>query len=79
MGWNILMNGDAMENTILLQTGKIPDDNSLFLASSILIGANRTIRDVQIIVAALLRYAMLGASITNSLMDLIVTTVPEEH
>ena len=68
-----------MENTILLQTEKIPDENSLFLASSILIGANRTVRDVQLIVAALLRYAMIGAAITNHLMDQVMTTVPEEY
>lgn len=67
-----------MENTILLQTEKILDADSLFLASSIFVGASRTIRDVHIIVAALLRYAMIGVSITNSMMDSMVNTVAEE-
>jgi hypothetical protein len=75
----MLGNGDAMENTILHQSKKILDDNGLFLASGILMEANRAVRDVQMIVAALLRYAMIGVSITNNLMDLIVTTAPEEQ
>ena len=68
-----------MENTILLQTEKTLDEGSLFLASSILMGAHRTVRDVQVIAAALLRYALIGASITDNVIGLMVTTMPEEH
>jgi hypothetical protein len=68
-----------MENTIQLQTEKILDDDSLFLASRILIGAHRTVRDVQVIAAALLRYALIGASITDNLIGLMVTSMPEEN
>jgi hypothetical protein len=67
-----------MENTILLQPEKVLDADSLFLASSIFVGASQTIRDVHIIVAALLRYALIGASITNNLMDLMVNNALEE-
>jgi hypothetical protein len=77
-GWNILVNGDAMENTIPLPTEKIPDEDSLILASMILMGANQTIRDVHVLVTAFLRYAMIGASITNNLMSLMVNTSEED-
>lgn len=63
-----------MENTILLQTAKILDEDSLFLASSVFLRANRTVRDIHLIVTALLRYALMGASITNSLMGSVVNT-----
>jgi hypothetical protein len=68
-----------MENTIQLQPEKIFDDDALFLASSILTGAHRTIRDIQILAAALIRYALIGASITDNLIGLMATDVPEEH
>ena len=66
-----------MEDTILLQPEKMLDDDSLSLASGVFMAVNRTIRDVHIIVSALLHYAMIGASITNSLTRLRVHT-PEE-
>jgi hypothetical protein len=78
-GWNIVVIGDTMENTILLPTEKTPDEASLFLASMILMEANQTIRDVHILVTAFLRYAMVGASITNNLMGLVENTGAEEY
>lgn len=67
-----------MEDTSL-QTEKTLDHDSLLLASMILIGANQTIRDVHILVAAFLRYAMIGASITTNLMGLIHTVEKVEY
>lgn len=65
-----------MENTIQFQSEKCLDYGSLFLASLILLEVNRTVRNIQILVAVLLRYATMGVSITNSLMRLIA---PEEE
>ena len=76
---NILVRGDAMENTVRLQPKKLLDDDALFLTSSIFVGANRTIRDIHLLVAALLRYALIGASIPNDLMGLMVENIAEEH
>jgi hypothetical protein len=65
--------GDAMETTALSRSEKSPDHDSLFLASLILRDVNRTITDVQSIAVLLLRYALLGASITHNLIDLTVS------
>lgn len=67
-----------METTVPLQTEKILDADSLFLASRILVEAHRTVRDVQVIVATLLRYALIGVSITDCLMDSMGSIVTEE-
>ena len=68
-----------METTVLSQTGKPSDRDSLILASLIRSSVDRTIAGVHSIVVLLLQYALLGASITNNLIDLTVTTVPEAN
>ena len=68
-----------MENTLGFQPEKSLDYDSLFLASLILLNVSRTISNIQMIVAVVLRYAALGASITNSLISLILPTVSEEE
>ena len=67
-----------METTITLQTEKILNEDSLLLTSMIFMGANQTIRDVHILVTAFLRYALVGTSITNNLMRLMVNNLPDE-
>jgi len=64
-----------MENTIQFQSEKPLDADALFLASLILLDVNRTIRNIQSLVAVLLRYALWGVSIVNNLIRLIA---PEE-
>jgi hypothetical protein len=76
--WNILVNGDAMENTIQFRSEKSLDSDTLFLASLILLDVNRTIRNIQVIVAVVLHYATMGVSIADSLIQLIVPTAYEE-
>ena len=68
-----------MENTIRFQPEKSLDYDALFLASIILLNVSRIISNIQMIVAVLLRYAALGVSITNSLIGLVLPTVPEEE
>jgi len=43
----------------------------LFLASIILLDVSRIIGNIQVIVATLLRYAAMGVSITNRLIQLV--------
>jgi len=64
-----------MENIIQFQPEKPLDADALFLASLILLDVNRTIGDIQSLVAVLLRYALWGVSIANDLIRLIA---PEE-
>ena len=68
-----------METTIQLQTESILEHDSLLLASVILVDVSRIIGDIQAIVAVLLRYAMIGISLTNSLIGLFGPTVFEEN
>ena len=68
-----------METTVLSQTGKPSDRDSLILESLILSNVDSTIAGVHSIVALLLQYALLGASITNNVIDLTVTTVSEAN
>jgi hypothetical protein len=68
-----------MENTLGFQPEKSLDYDSLFLASIILLNVSRTISNIQMIVAVVLRYAGLGVSITNSLIGLILPNVSEEE
>ena len=65
-----------MENTIKFQSERCLDADALFLASIILLDVRRIVRNIQVIVAVLLRYATMGVSITNSLIQLIA---PEEE
>jgi len=66
-----------MENTIRFQSEKSLDHDSLFIASLILLEAKRTIRNIQMVVAFVLRYATMGISITNCLIGLIAPTASE--
>jgi hypothetical protein len=68
-----------MENTIQLQREKCLNVDALFFASLILMDVNRTIGNIQMLVAVLLRYAMMGVSIANCLMAWIMPTTPEEE
>jgi hypothetical protein len=60
-----------MENTIQFQSEQCLDADALFLASIILLDVSRIIGNIQVIVAVLLRYAAMGVSITNSLIQLV--------
>jgi hypothetical protein len=60
-----------MENTIQFQSEQCLDADALFLASVILLDVSRIIGNIQVIVAVLLRYAAMGVSITNSLIQLV--------
>ena len=61
-----------METTTLPHTEKPSDQDALLLSSLVFQDANRTIAGVHGIVAALLHYALIGASITNDLIELTV-------
>ena len=60
-----------MENNIQFQSEQCLDADALFLASIILLDVSRIIGNIQVIVAVLLRYAAMGVSITNSLIQLV--------
>ena len=64
-----------MENTIRVQSEPSLDDDALFLVSLILLDVHQAIKNIQVMVAVLLRYATLGVTVTNSLIQLIA---PEE-
>jgi hypothetical protein len=69
----------AMETTIQLQTESTLEHDSLLLASLILMDVSRIIRDIQAIVAVLLRYATMAMSITNGLIELILPEASEKR
>ena len=60
-----------MGDTIRFQTEDPLGCDSLVLASLLLRDVNLIVRDIQTIVAVLLRYAALGVSISNSLIECI--------
>ncbi len=62
----------------LQQQRSMEEEESLCIASCLLIEAHRTLRDTQILVAILLRYALMGVYISNGLMDLMTATTVEE-
>jgi hypothetical protein len=62
-----------METTALPNTQQTFDKDSLLLSALVFRDANRTIAGVHGIVAALLYYALIGASITNNLIELTAT------
>ena len=68
-----------METTIQLQPESILEQDSLLLASLILLNVSRIVRDIQTLVAVLLRYAPIGLSLTNSLIGLIVRDSLDEN
>lgn len=59
-----------METTVRPQTESTHDCELLYFASSILLAANQIVSGIQMIAAALLRYAQLGIVITESLIRL---------
>jgi len=65
-----------MENPVPSQT---LDHDSLLLASFILVDVNQTVRDIRMLVAVLLRYVTIGASITDKLMGMIMPALSEEY
>lgn len=68
-----------METAALSQPEKSLDRDSLFLTSLIFRDMYRTLSGVQMIAALLLQYAMIGASITNSMIDLAMLHPSEEN
>lgn len=68
-----------MQNTIPFRTQKPLEYDSLFLASVILMDVHRTIRNVQMIVAVLLGYALIGASIADHLVGWIAFAKMEKN
>jgi hypothetical protein len=67
-----------MENTIQTQTTNAADQDSLFLASLILLDVRRMIGNVQVIVAVFLRFAAVSVAITNNLIGMVLATASEE-
>ena len=67
-----------MKTTTLPHLEKSLEHNSLFLASLIFRDVNRTVTGIQMIVAVLLQYALIGASITDNLIDLAIPTASEK-
>jgi len=66
-----------MENITRSQAEKTSDD-ALVLASLILLDVRRNIESIQMIVAFLLRYVTLGASIADSLVGWIIPIASDE-
>ncbi len=66
-----------METTAPSQPEQVPEVDSLLFASLIFRDVNRTVTGIQVIVTGLIRYALLGASITDCLIDLTVSTAVE--
>ena len=62
-----------MEITALPHAQQTSDQDSLMLASLVFREAHRTIAGVHGIVAALLHYALIGATITGNLIELSIT------
>ena len=68
-----------MENTVLTQTDKTLDQNSLLLASLIVKDVNRLIRCIHAIVSVLVRYGTVAVSISNCLTGCIVPATAMQH
>jgi hypothetical protein len=73
-GTNILY---AMENSVHSAEMAI-DRDSLLLAYAILLNVSRTIRDIQALVCAVLRYVAMGATMVNGMIGLIVRASVDE-
>lgn len=67
-----------MGNPFALQPHRSREEEWLCIASCLLIEANRTLRDTQILVAIVLRYALMGVCISNGLIDLMTASTAEE-
>ena len=68
-----------MQSTVPAQTEKTPDYEVLLVASLILRDVNRTVRNIRMFVALLLRYVVISASITDGLMGMVIPGVPEDY
>lgn len=68
-----------MENTVLTQTDKTLDHNSLLLASLIVKDVNRLIRCIRAIVSVLVRYGTVAVSISNCLTGCIAPATAMKH
>ncbi len=58
-----------MENIVFSQIEKSFESNSLLLTSLIVQDVHDVQKDIHVIVAAILRYAEIGASVTNTLLE----------
>jgi hypothetical protein len=68
-----------MKNIVSPQITRTPETESLFLASLILRDVHEIQRGIHMIVAILLRYAEMGAAITDSLIGWSTPTVSMEN
>ena len=64
-------------------TNSIPREStaaheSLFLASRVLLEVNRIVRGIHVISEMLLRYAAVGTSITDSLIEMVMLSRSEQ-
>lgn len=67
-----------MENTTGFKAVQTSDRDALIFASCILLDVRGMIASIHVIVVFLIRYVMLGVSITNGLVGLIVPSVVAE-
>ncbi len=70
--------GDAMENVIQSQIENSAHQDSLFLASLILLDVRRILMNVQMMVAILLSCAAVSLAIANNLIGMVLATASEE-
>ena len=68
-----------MQTTIPTQTEKTSDYDELLVASLILRDVNHLVRGIQTIVAVLLRYVVIGVSITDTLVGWMMPTAAMEY
>ena len=68
-----------MENTVLTQTDKTLDQDSLLLASLIVKDVGRLIRCIHAIVSVLVRYGTVAVSISNCLTGCIAPATAMEY
>ena len=61
-----------MEDTIHAKAEKFHNYDSLLLAYTVLLAARRIIRDVHALVAIIMRYALLGTSVTDHVIGLFL-------
>ena len=68
-----------MENTVLTQTDKTLNQDSLLLASLIVKDVNRLMRCIHVIVSVLVRYGTVAVSISNCLTGCIAPATAMKH
>jgi hypothetical protein len=67
-----------MENAVQAQIENATNQDSLFLASLILLDVRRILRNVQMMVAIFLSCATVSVAITNNLIGMVLATVSKE-